>query len=169
MATKVPQGKLVGGVAAGFAAVLLALASPVHAQNPGDSAVNQYVEMVPAAGGPKSPGVEKKERRSLRPAANAALEQASPPVARSLEEIATSSTYGAPVVRAKPKPAKPQPGVTVRDPDIVPSGAPTDIALATTVSAIASATDERLFGLLLAVLTTTLGAVALAIGRARAG
>lgn len=169
MATKLLQKKRAGSAIAVMAGVSLALASPGQAQDPGGSAVNQYVEVVPAADGPRSPGIEKKVRTSLPPAGKEALRQAPPSVAGPLEEIATSSTYGAPAIRAEPKPTKPKPKpqAPVRDPDVVPPRAPTEVTLGTTVSAIASATDERLLGLLLTVLTTTLGAVALAVRRAR--
>ena len=169
MATKLLQKKRAGSAIAVMAGVSLALASPGQAQDPGGSAVNQYVEVVPAAGGPRSLGIEKKVRTSLPPAGKEALRQAPPSVAGPLEEIATSSTYGAPAIRAEPKPTKPKPKpqAPVRDPDVVPPRAPTEVTLGTTVSAIASATDERLLGLLLTVLTTTLGAVALAVRRAR--
>ncbi len=129
--------------------------------------MNQYVELVPAASGPKAPGVEKRGRTSLPKAGKKALKQAPRAVARPLEEIATSSTYGAPAIRVELKPTKPRPQATARDPDIVPPGAPIEVTLGTTVSAVASATDERLLGLLLAVLVTTLGAVALAVKRAQ--
>jgi len=167
MATKLLQKKRAGSAIALIAGVSLALASPGQAQDPGGSAVNQYVEVVPAAGGPKSAGIEKKAQTSLPPAGKEALRQAPPSVAGPLEEIATSSTYGAPAIRAEPKPTKPKPQAPVRDPDVVPPRAPTEVTLGTTVSAIASATDERLLGLLFTVLMTTLGAVALAVRRAR--
>lgn len=173
MATKLLQKKRAGSAIALIAGVSLALASPGQAQDPGGSAVNQYVEVVPAAGGPRSPGIEKKAQTSLPPAGKEALRQAPPSVAGPLEKIATSSTYGAPAIRAEPKPPKPKPKpkpkprAPVRDPDVVPPHAPTEVTLGTTVSAIASATDERLLGLLFTVLMTTLGAVALAVRRAR--
>lgn len=171
MATKLLQKKRAGSAIAVIAGVSLALASPGQAQDPGGSAVNQYVEVVPAAGGPRSPGIEKKAQTSLPPAGKEALRQAPPSVAGPLEEIATSSTYGAPAIRAEPKPTKPKPKPKprgpVRDPDVVPPRAPTEVTLGSTVSAIASATDERLLGLLFTVLMTTLGAVALAVRRAR--
>ncbi len=170
MATQVPQRKRVAAIAAVFLGLSLAFAVPGHAQdnppNPGGSAVNQYVELVPAASGPKAPGVEKRGRTSLPKAGKKALKQAPRAVARPLEEIATSSTYGAPAIRVELKPTKPRPQATARDPDIVPP-APIEVTLGTTVSAVASATDERLLGLLLAVLVTTLGAVALAVKRAQ--
>ncbi len=169
MATKLLQKKRAGSAIAVIAGVSLALASPGQAQDPGGSAVNQYVELVPAAGGPKSPGIERKARTSLPPAGREALKQAPPSVAKPLEDIATSSTYGAPAIQAEPepKPTKPKPRAPVRDPDVVPPRAPTEVTLGSTVSAIASATDERLLGLLFTVLMTTLGAVALAVRRAR--
>jgi len=171
MATRMPQRTRLAAIAAASLGLSLAFAPPVYAQNnppnPGGSAVNQYVELVPAASGPKAPGVEKKKRTSLSNAGKRALKQAPSAVAKPLEEIATSSTHGAPAIRPERKPTKPEPQATVRDSDIAPPGPSVEVTLGTTVSAIASATDKRLFGLLLAVLVTTLGAVALAVKRAQ--
>lgn len=166
MATKVPQRKRGAAIAAVFAGVALAFAAAVHAQdnppNPGGSAVSQYVELVPAAVGSKAPGVETKSQQqtSLPRAGKDALKQAAPVIAEPLETIATSSTYGAPAIRAEPNATMP---------DAVPPGASTEIALGTTVNAIVSASDERLLGLLITVLVTMLGAVGLALRRARVG
>jgi hypothetical protein len=175
MATKVPQQKRVAGIAAFFAGASLVFTASVHGQtnppNPGGSAVSQYAELVPAAVGSKAPGAEAKTEKtqdSLPPAAKNALKQAPPAIAKPLEKIATSSTYGAPERRAEPNATKPETRAPVRDPDAVPPGAGVEeVALGTTVSAIASATDERLLGLLLTMLVTMLGAVALAVRRAQ--
>jgi len=186
MVTRVPQLQRVGGVVAVLAGICLAFTAPASAQvnppNPGGSAVNQYVELVPAAAGPKAPVVEKKKKRAPLPAAGKkALKKAAPAVAKSLEEIATLSTYGAPATRAEPEPTKPAP--TAAKPKPKPNAKPTtakpqepvrerddtaaDVTLGATVRAIASATDGRLLGLLLTVLVTTFGAVGLAARRAR--
>jgi hypothetical protein len=175
MATKVPQQKRVAGIAAAFAGASLVSAVPVHAQtnppSPGGSAVSQYVELVPAAVGSKAPGAEAKtEKRqdSLPPAGENALKQAPPAIAKPLEKIATSSTYGAPELRAEQNATQPETQAPARDPDAVPPGATVEeVTLGTTVSAIASATDERLLGLLLTMLVTTLGAIGLALRRTR--
>lgn len=175
MATKVPQQKRVAGIAAAFAGASLVFAVQVHAQTnppkPDGSAVSQYVELVPAAVGSKAPGAEAKteERQdSLPQAGKNALKQAPSAIAEPLEKIATSSTYGAPELRAEPSTIKTETQAPVRDPDAVPPGAGVEeVRLGTTVSAIASATDERLLGLLLTMLVTTLGAVALAVRRAQ--
>lgn len=163
-------------MAAVCAFVTLAFSVPAHAQsnppNPGGSAVNQYVELVPTGVGSKAPGIERKKQRTpLPPAAKDTLKKADPVVAKPLEKIATSSDYGAPAIRAEPKAepktSKPRPRPPVRNPDIVPPDAPTEVPLGTTVRAIASATDERLLGLLVVMLMTTLGAVGLALRRAQ--
>jgi hypothetical protein len=175
MATKVPQQKRLAGMAAVVAGASLVFTASVHGQtnppHPGGSAVSQYVELVPAAVGSKAPGAEAKNEKtqdSLPPAGKNALKRAPAAIAKALEKIATSSTYGAPERRAEPNATKPETQTPVRDPDAVPRGVTVEeVTLGTTVSAIASATDERLLGLLLTMLATTLGAIGLALRRMR--
>jgi len=172
MVTWAPRIRRIGGFAAAAAAAAVAalgIAAPAHAQAPPPSAVDQYVEMVPAAGGPKTPGKEKEKRTPLPDTGQKALGEAAPEVATPLEEIATSSTYGAPAVIAPTPTPKPEPEGPVRDPDIAPAGTAVDSTLRSTVSTIATAStsDARLVGLLLVVLVTTLAAVGIAFGRTR--
>jgi hypothetical protein len=129
---------------------------------PPPPAVDQYVEMVPTAGGPKAPRAGKKKSPLPKPGKDA-LKQAPSKTASTLEEVATSSTYGAPAPSKKPDKRESQ--APVREPDRVDG---TSVTLASAgVMASASVSDTRLLGLLGAVLLTMLGAVALAIGRAR--
>ena len=175
MATRVPQQRRVASIAAAFAGASLALAVPVDAQtnppSPGGSAVSQYVELVPAAVGSKAPGTEaktEKRRDSLPPEGKKALKQAPPAIAKPLEKIVTSSTYGAPELRANTNATEPGTQAPVRDPDAgSPEATVEEVTLGTTVTAIASATDERLLGLLLTMLVTTLAAIGLALRRTR--
>ena len=149
-----------GGIVALFAIVTLALAAPVAAQDGPPSAADQYAELVPSADGPKAPGAEE-TRTPLPPAGSDALEQASPTIAAPLEEIATSSAYGAPTAPREPQPP-------ARDRDLVPASTSLDATLSSTLGAVGSTQDTRLAGLLVALLLTTVGAVGLAVLRARA-
>lgn len=166
MAMRVPRKTRLRGIAAVCAAAPLALASLAHAQNappnPGASAVSQYVEMVPTGAGPTASGIEKEKRTPLPRAGANALKQAPPTVAKPLEEIATSSTYGA------PEPSEQGSQTAAREPDIVPPGASLEATLRSSAGAIGSASDTRLLSLLVAILVTTSAAVALAIRRASA-
>jgi hypothetical protein len=148
-------------MAVACAAVALFAAPRTGAQTtppPAGSGVEQYRELVPGAGGPSAPGVEKSDQAPLTPVGMNALEKESPELAKALEEIATSSDYGAPNAPAKPATA-------TREADVVSPDASVDAAFDGTVSAIGSASDARMLGLLVAVLGTTVAAVALALRR----
>ncbi len=153
------------GIAVICAVASMALTAPARAQDgpppPGASAVSQYAEIVPAAGGPTVPGVEKDNQAQLPRAGSDALEDAPPGTANPLEEIATSSTYGAPVRPAAQAPARDRNAVP-------PPGSSVDATLRSTVEAIGSTGDARLAGLLIAMVVTTFAAVALSIRRTRA-
>lgn len=146
-------------LAAACATLVLVVAAPAQAQPappaPGASGVEQYRELVPGAGGPSAPGVGATERTPLPRAGEEALADAPPGVANALQEVATSSEYGAPTSSGEAGTAG---GANIS----------TDATLESTLSAIGSASDARVLGLLLAVLSTTVAAVALAFGRRRA-
>ena len=72
---------------------------------PSDSAVVQYVEVVPTASGPKAPGLKKAKPAPLPPGAKRALKKTPAQHAKALEEIATSPDYGAPAPRPASSPA----------------------------------------------------------------
>ena len=158
------RNKTVMGIAVACAFASLALAAPARAQNgpppSGASAVSQYAEIVPSAGGPTVPGIGTEKQAPLTGAGSKALKNAPPGIADSLAEIATSSTYGASVLPAAQAPA--------RERKVVPPGSSVDATLRSTVEAMGSTGDARLAGLLIAVVVTTLAAVALSIRRARA-
>ncbi len=135
----------------------LAWAAPAHAQEP-PSSVFQYVELVPEASGAKAPGLGKETTTPLPPKAKGALEGVDPETAAALEQVATSSNYGAP--------ANPEPPKTTRLAP-PPTDASVEKALAGTVSAVSSTRDRQLVGMLLALLGVTAGAAVLAARRAR--
>ena len=141
--------------------VALVLAAPAQAQQEPPSAVDQYVELVPTAEGPAAPGVVEETRTPLPPAGEEALEQAPSDTAAPLDEIATSSTYGAPT--------SPEPPTPARRPDRDSSEPSLETSLATTLETLGSTDDGRLAGLFVVLALTAVGAVALAVLRARGG
>jgi hypothetical protein len=147
-----------GGIVALLALVALALAAPAAAQEPPPSAADQYAELVPSADGPKAPGAEE-TRTPLPPAGSDALEQAPPAIAAPLEEVATSSRYGAP--------SSPRPPVAREREAEVPAGASVSTALRSTIEAASSTDDRQLVGTGVALLLVTAGAVMLALRRTR--
>jgi hypothetical protein len=145
------------------AAALVVYPTPALGQAappPGASAVSQYAEQIPGAGGPTAPGVGETTRVPLPEAGRDALDRAPAETARLLEEIATSSDYGAPVAGA------PDPDAT--DGGTGTAGSSLDDSFRSTVTTIASASDARLFGLFVMILGTTLAAAAVAVRRGRA-
>ena len=140
-----------------FAALGFAGASSAAAgdePSPGASSVTQYVELVPTAGGPKAPGVEKERRLPLSPEAKRALGRVSKATAASLLTIATSSTYGAPSgagTRAA--------GRLVRD---ARPTAPSP-SLQAIAGAVAPAGDARMIALLVLLVAVTLAGGALSL------
>lgn len=125
---------------------------------PDDSAVIQYTELVPTAGGRKAPGVGKKTRGPLSPRSKKALSATSRPTASVLTEVATSSDYGAPPRRATPAP---KPG---RPNEPAPGERPSlDRTLQATAVAAAPVDDTRMIGLLVAMLGIAVGGGALAV------
>ena len=142
-------------------AVLALLASPGPARaqsappDPGWSAVDAYVEQVPSAGGGSAPGVQDATQSSLSPAAEAALETATPSVRDALENVVSSSTYGAPQTQGQAPVLDPRPDES------------SDGALGGTADALGTVSDGRLLALLLVLLATTLAALVLALRRAR--
>ena len=130
---------------------------------PVDSAVDQYTELVPTGTGGKAPGIGRERRSSLSPKAKKALEAAPKQTAESLAEVATSSNYGAP---PSIRPARKTRQKQFERPS------PTDkLALDRTVSAAAAAAapvdDQRMVGLLVAMVATAVVGGALAIRNRR--
>jgi hypothetical protein len=153
-----------GALAAAVAAASLALAAAAEAQTGPPSAVDQYVEMVPDAEGPAAPKAGKKPA-PLPKETKKALEQAPPKTAATLEEVATSPTYGAPSVPRK-KPIDVAQAPPPRPDRVTVASASTTRESAGAIAS-ASVSDTRLVGLLIAILATTLGAAVVAIARAR--
>jgi hypothetical protein len=143
---------------AACAALALVAAVPAFAQTglPSQdvSSVEQYRELVPGASGPSAPGVGESGRTPLPPAGTKALAEAPPDVATALEEVSTSSEYGAPATSGET--------LTSGGADVS-----TDATLESTLSAIGSASDTRVLGALFSVLGMTVAAVALALNRRR--
>jgi hypothetical protein len=170
------------------AALATALAAPAFAQepppDPGSSAVDQYVELVPTGRGPKSPGVEKERKTPLAPKAKRALDKTPKATADALTTVATSSDYGAPVVseapstrsdapatspRAKPR-FTPGPGGSSEASIDAPSPAKQpslNRTLQATAAAAAPVDDTRMIVLLVVFLATAIAGGALAARRRR--
>ena len=126
---------------------------PVTTEPP--SAVAQYVEAVITGSAPSVPGTKNEPLSGLSPASRRALKQTSPSTAAALERVATSSTYGA------PQGSRQLEGESVAPPSADSLGS----ALQATADSTTS--DPRLLGLLLVVVATTAGTVALAVRRLR--
>ena len=126
---------------------------------PGASSVDQYVELIPTAAGPKAPGVEEERRLSLSPEAMRALDGVPKGTAAALANVATSSTYGAPSRRGSGAS-----GRNVRDTRTArsPSGNESVEAIA---AAVAPAGDTRMIALLVTLAAVTVAAAALSLRR----
>lgn len=89
---RVPRGPIV-------LIVLLALLTggpAALAQDPNESAVDQYTEMVPTGGGGKAPSAEKEKLDELPSHVSDQIELQGGQDAAALTKVATSSTFGAP-------------------------------------------------------------------------
>ena len=137
------------------AALALGSAAPAAAapppEHPNASAVSQYTELVPGAEGPSAPALGGGEQTALSPAARQGFRHTSSEMASALEEIATSSRYGAPTA------ASPQ--------DDGSAEAAVDPSIRRMLSAIGSTSDARVIALLVALLATTVAAGALSLRR----
>ena len=84
-------------ILAALVAVALAVPASAAAQSPQDfSASDQYVETLPTPSGPSATRDGKRHKTPLRPSVAAKLRSQAGADAARLEEIATSSDYGAP-------------------------------------------------------------------------
>jgi hypothetical protein len=93
---------------AAVASAALTFSAPALAQDsppaPDDSAISQYVEGVPGAGGTKTPGIGKRAKpRPLSPAIRAELKSSGGADAQVLQRLATAPNLGAP---ARPRHAQ---------------------------------------------------------------
>jgi hypothetical protein len=145
-----------------MAVVAIALAPNVRANGetpePSGSAVLQYTELLPTAGGPKAPGIGDSTTTPLSEHAASRLGVTSDETARVLAELATSSAYGAPSARATS-----EPGDASQN-----TGSSLDESLGSTADSAMRVGDERLIGLLVVMLASVVAAAALAIARRRA-
>jgi hypothetical protein len=125
---------------------LLASSTPALADDPppppGTPSIDQYVETVPTSQGGASPGVAKPRVKRLPRRISANLDARSDSVARRLEAIATSSSYGAPQRDL----ARQMNTRSMRKP-----GSPFSAA----VSAVSDSGDSHVFWLLAAMIVVT--------------
>jgi hypothetical protein len=153
------------GSAASLAAAItaLVLVAPAQAQRPRPpedaSAILQYVEAVPTAGGDRAVGVGVAEAEPLPPAVAQHVEQQAGPEAEALKTVATSSAYGAPQIAPKRlEPTEPTGAASSAAPSLVAAG----------LRAAGSGGSERGIAVLAALLGgITVAAVALAVRRQR--
>ncbi len=148
-----------------FALALLAAscAGAAHAQReppkPDASSVAQYVELIPTAGGPTAPGVDKEQRLPLPPRAKRALDKASESTADSLAAVATSSTYGAPSKLGSDSERSAREALpSIEEPS-------RDQSLQAVAAAVAPDGEIRMIGLLLILAAVTVGGAAFSVRR----
>jgi hypothetical protein len=123
---------------------------------PRASAVLQYTELVPTAGGPAAPGVDKHVSSPLPGQALTAREASSPAFAKALTQLATSSDYGAPIsTGAGPEVGQPTPAIR----------SDFNATLRSAATAAIDVGDARLLSLVGAMVLTLVGGAALAVGR----
>jgi hypothetical protein len=105
-------GVLLGALLCTAAPAAAATPPPPPAPVPGEAAIYQYRESLPASGGPVVPDGGSGPRQPLAPAVAQQLERTAGPDAAALERVATSPALGAPVSRrrhATPAPASAEP------------------------------------------------------------
>jgi hypothetical protein len=184
-------------VAAAGALALAAFASPAYAKTcgggapptSGSAAVAQYVEQINTATGSCATGVGKPHVKPLKPAVQRKLTQQGGADAPVLQQVATSSTYGAPQTtlaaqrttgarspsakRAKngrrgPRGGAAAPAATrVKLPDVKSNPTPSK-ALSAAANVVADGSNGRLIGLALFLVAITLVALGAATYRQRA-
>jgi hypothetical protein len=143
----------VGLLAACVAALLFvasALADVPPQPPPGTPSIDQYVETIPTSQGGAAVNVGKTRARRLPPAITAKLRTRTDPVAKHLEEIATSSTYGAPQKTLSPPVRKGQ-----RERINVAAEPEGENPLSAAVSAVSDSGDSHMFWLLAGVIVVT--------------
>ena len=130
------------------------------------AAVSVYVEQIPTAAGPKAAGDAKPRKTTLPASLRAEIQRAGGSDAAKLEEIATSSAYGARQVRVRaPKSTSfsaPRPGEERPLPEA--SGQ----ASAAATGVVGEADDQRLIGLAVVLALITGVAAGAAFARRRA-
>jgi hypothetical protein len=148
------------------AACLLVLGAPAalaadKCTNP-NPAICQYVEDVPTSKGSKPTGVGKEKVNKLPRAVERELRKEGGALAPVLEEVATSTKYGAPEELKATKQEQKQVQKELRAAQ-VERGRPIPAAL----GAVSGSGDGRLLGLVIVMAAMTVGAVAAAVIRKR--
>jgi hypothetical protein len=159
-------------LAAAGVATLLALPGTAGAQTSDiPSAVDQYVEDVPTGGGSAVPGSGGGSDSNLPPGVSAQISEQGGSDAPLLDQVATSSTYGAPQVERKSKPSGPtiSGGMMERREGDGGAAAPeTDVSVGSALSSAVSGDEGgRLVGLLVLLLAVSIGALAVSAARHR--
>jgi hypothetical protein len=138
------------------------LSTAALAQDPNESAVDQYTEMVPTGGGKKAPAVEQ-ERETVAPLpknVESVVEKQGGKDAPVLRKVATSSTFGAPQRELGRREAA---GIAPADSsDAIPGS-----ALAAAADTITEGSGSRLGGLFVVLLVIGAGALVAAVVRQR--
>ena len=164
--SRVRTGRRALVLAASVAATLLAAPGLAHAQLPDDpSAVDQYVEDVPAGGGKEYPGTSEPSKTSLPQGVTQQIASEGGSDAPLLTEIATSSAYGAPQKRLGRPGSGPSPADG--DPAAGGDGEPSSGVLSTAVTAVEGGDSKRLLGLMLALLAISVATVVAVAARHR--
>ena len=164
--SRVRTGRRALVLVASVAATLLVAPGLAHAQLPDDpSAVDQYVEDVPAGGGKAYPGMSQPSKTSLPQGVTQQIASEGGSDAPLLTEIATSSAYGAPQKRL----AKPGSGASSGDgePAAGGDGEPSSGVLSTAVTAVEGGDSKRLLGLMLALLAISIATIVAVAARHR--
>lgn len=149
------------------AACLLVFGAPAafaadKCTNP-NPAICQYVEDVPTSKGPKPTGVGKEKKvKKLPRSVEQEIRKESGTLAPVLEEVATSTKYGAPEETKATKQEQKQVQKQLKAAE-VERGRPIPAAL----GAVSGSGDDRLLGLVLVMAAMTVGVVAAAVIRKR--
>jgi hypothetical protein len=167
-------------VLAGAIAVLAALATTAPAYGNGcsnsssSSSVQQYVEQIPCAGGSQAAGSGNNTKRTLPKQIQTKIDQQGGQDAQQLENIASSSAYGAPQTAIKVKHHKaktytPSRGTTNGQANTVRSSSGTHTAnpLAASVGVITDGSDARLIALIALMIAVAAVVVVSAFRRRR--
>ena len=163
--SRVRTGRRALVLAASVAATLLVTPGLAHAQLPDDpSAVDQYVEDVPAGGGKEYPGTSEPSKTSLTQGVTQQIASEGGSDAPLLTEIATSSAYGAPQKR----PGRPGSGASSGDGEPAGGdGEPSSGVLSSAFTAVEGGDSKRLLGLMLALLAISVATVVAVAARHR--
>lgn len=150
------------GIVACFLVAALVVPAGATASKPSSgtggngSGVDQYVEKVPTAGGPKVVGAGKTKTVKLSKKTKAALKSANSKTRKRLAAIVTSSRYGAPAAKISPK-----------DPTVGSLDSSVGGSLGAAIASFGAGSTARLVALLIAIVGTTVVVGIIAIRRQR--